>query len=74
MVQKYWEVVKTHYCERVGCKVALEAEAISPPEHLPDQPPRLRTHRCSHGVLCNPNNLSSCLWSGTNPDFDPFER
>ena len=51
--------------------VALEAEIVYPADWLPDEP-RVLAHRCSHGLDCNLDGRSSCLWSGTNPVIDPF--
>lgn len=73
MAKKTWEVSKVCYCEHVGQKVALETELVYPAEFLPDQPPRVRGHRCSHGVNCNRMDKAACVWAGTNPDYDPFQ-
>ena len=48
MAQKSWEVIKVRYCQHVSQEVGLEAEAVYPSEIMPDQPPRLVAHRCSH--------------------------
>lgn len=72
MVQKYWERIKRQYCQHVRAEVYLEAEAVYPSEHLPDQPPHLRAHRCSRGLECNQENKPACIWAGTNPNIDPF--
>lgn len=68
-----WEPVKTCYCHHVDQDVSLDAFLVHPPEWLPDQPPRILAHRCSMAIACNLDERSSCVWSGTNPAFDPFE-
>jgi hypothetical protein len=52
-------------------EVALEAEMLYPMDELPD-PPRVLSHRCSHGQECNQLGKAACVWAGTNPDYDPF--
>jgi hypothetical protein len=69
-----WQTIKVSYCQRAGEEVSFEAEVIYPDELLPDQPPRIIAHRCSHGVACNLEGAPSCVWSGTNPAFDPFKE
>lgn len=71
MERKNWEVTRVSFCEHVKLEVALEAEVLYPADFLPD-PPRILSHRCSHGVLCNQMNKAACTWAGTNPEFDPF--
>lgn len=72
MVIKTWDVLKVRYCPHAGCEVNLEAEVIYPAEWLPETPPRIAAHRCSHGMMCNLDHRASCIWSGTNPAVDPF--
>jgi hypothetical protein len=72
MAVKTWETIKVCYCGRVGQDVGLEAEMVYPAENLPDQPARVLAHRCSNGVECNTLEKTSCVWSGTNPAYDPF--
>jgi len=69
-----WETLKKCYCEQANADVALEAQIVYPAEYLPDQGPRVLAHRCSKGLDCAINNLGSCVWSGSNPNFDPFEK
>jgi hypothetical protein len=71
MAERTWEVTKRRYCEHVRREVALETEVLYPMDFLPD-PPRVLAHRCSDGVQCNQSSKVACVWSGTNPDFDPF--
>jgi hypothetical protein len=71
MAEKMWISEKLQYCERAGCDVSLQAEMIFPAEHLPDQPPRVTVHRCSHGDCCG-DEKAACVWNGTNPAYDPF--
>ena len=72
MAMRTWEASKTCYCDHVNHDVALEVEVVYPVDHLPDQPPRVLAHRCSHGVSCNQFASPACVWAGTNPDYDPF--
>jgi hypothetical protein len=72
MATKKWEIVQVRYCDHVGSKVALEAETVYPAEHLPEQPPRVMAQRCSHAIRCMIMNKPSCVWSGSNPMYDPF--
>lgn len=72
MAMKTWQTVKIRYCNHAGCEVGLEVETVFPSETLPDQPPRLGAHRCSHATECMLVNESTCVWAGSNPDYDPF--
>ncbi|HXF85679.1 MAG TPA: hypothetical protein VNK49_09845 [Anaerolineales bacterium] len=72
MAQRVWQVSKVHYCERVRHEVALETEVVYPPEHLPDQPPRVIAHRCSNALECNQEDRMSCAWCGTHPNYFPL--
>ena len=72
MTQQTWQTLKVQYCHHIHQEVGLEAQAVYPSEHLPDQPPRILAHRCSNGLACNLNDKASCIWSGSNPAFDPF--
>jgi len=72
MAYRKWEVVQVRYCDHAGCKVALEAETIYPADHLPDQAPRVIAQRCSQAIRCMIMNKPSCVWAGSNPNFDPF--
>lgn len=72
MAIKVWEPIQFCYCQHVNQQVALEAQVVLPPEWLPDQPPRVLSHRCSQGLKCNLDGRPSCLWAGTNPASDPF--
>lgn len=72
MATKTWQPIKTCYCQHVGIEVYLEAELIYPAEWLPDQYPRIISHRCSRGMDCNLDERISCIWAGTNPTVDPF--
>lgn len=73
MTEKSWIVEKMRYCEHAGCEVSLEVEAVYPADHLPDQPPRVMVHRCSHASTCC-DDRPACVWNGTNPNFDPFKE
>jgi hypothetical protein len=67
-----WEPIRRVYCERAGVEAALEARVVYPAEILPDQPPRVVGHRCSHALECNQRDMPTCCWAGTLPGFDPF--
>ena len=66
--------MKVRFCDHAECEVALEVQVVYPSEILPDQPPRIIAHRCSQGVACNLNDKPSCVWAGTNPEYDPFKE
>ena len=72
MSEKTWEVIKLRYCHHVDREVGLEVEVVYPPEFMPDQPPRVFAHRCTHAIACNLDGRPSCLWAGTNPVIEPF--
>jgi hypothetical protein len=72
MPVKSWQVVKVCFCHHAGKEVGLEAELVYPAEWLPDQPPRVLGHRCSEALVCNLDGRPSCIWAGTNPNYDPF--
>jgi hypothetical protein len=72
MALKTWQVIKVVYCHHVGSEVGLEAEVVYPADIMPEQSPRVLSHRCSHAFSCNLDNRPSCVWAGTNPTFDPF--
>jgi hypothetical protein len=74
MAYRNWEVMKISYCEHAGEEVALEAELVYPATYLPEQAPRVIAHRCSRGLACNSFRQASCIWAGTNPDYDPFKE
>lgn len=67
-----WQTIKVCYCHHVGHDVGLQANVVFPADVLPDQFPRVIGHRCSDAFSCNLDGRASCLWSGTNPAFDPF--
>lgn len=72
MAVKTWQTIKVRYCHHADAEVELEAQAVYPAEWLPDQPPRILAHRCSHAFACNLDGRPSCVWAGTNPAYDPF--
>jgi hypothetical protein len=74
MSEKTWETLKVQYCQHVDQKVGLQAQVVYPPDIMPDQPPRILSHRCTHGFACNLDGRPSCIWAGTNPTFDPFKE
>ena len=71
MTSGTWQPIRFCYCHHIDQDVALEAEIVYPADMLPDGP-RVLAHRCSHGLGCNLDGRSSCLWAGTNPVIDPF--
>lgn len=73
MATRSWKTIKVRYCDTAGTEVELEAEAIFAAEWMPDQPPRLGTHRCSHAKECILAQKPRCVWAG-NPGYDPFEE
>lgn len=73
MAEKSWETIKITYCQRIGKEVSLEAQVVYPSNVMPDTPPRILAHRCEYGVECNLEGTPSCVWAGTNPNYDPFE-
>jgi hypothetical protein len=72
MAHKTWQVIKVRYCEHAGTEVSMEAQLIFPADFLPEQAPRVVAHRCSQALTCNLDGRASCVWAGTNPNFDPF--
>ncbi len=72
MALRTWEITKVRYCPQVSKEVGLEAHLVYPAEWLPDQPPRVLAHRCSEALICNLNDRATCVWAGTNPNYDPF--
>jgi hypothetical protein len=65
MATKVWESIKVRYCEHAEDEVSLEAQVVYPSEWLPEQPPQVVSHRCSHAFACNLDNRPSCIWAGT---------
>ena len=74
MAEIEWQTIKKQYCERVGKEVSLDAQVVLPSEHLPDLTSHVIAHRCSLGLECAINHLGECVWSGGNPDYDPFQE
>lgn len=74
MTEAMWQTIKVHYCNRVGSEVSFEAQVVLPSDIMPDQPARVVAHRCSFGSQCNLDGTPSCVWAGTNPNYDPFEE
>ncbi len=73
MATRVWQTIKVQHCPHAGGEVALEAEVLYPEEHLPEQGPRIVAHRCSKGIECSlTHSEAACVWTGTNPDYDPF--
>ena len=72
MAKRKWETSMIRYCEHAGRQIALEVEVVYPPEHLPDQPPRVVAHRCSNAIECNKIEKMTCAYCGTNPDYKPM--
>jgi hypothetical protein len=72
MIIRSWETIKVIYCHHADAEVGMQADVVLPPEWLPDQPPRVLGHRCSHATECNLFGKPSCIWAGTNRTYDPF--
>ncbi len=72
MSYRTWQILKVNYCHHAQAQVGLEALLVYPAEWLPEQPPRVLRHRCSHALACNLVEHQSCVWAGTNPLYDPF--
>jgi hypothetical protein len=72
MTEVLWETLKYQYCHHIDQQVGLQAKVAYPADLLPDQEARILAHRCSHGLACNLDGRSSCIWAGTNPVIDPF--
>ncbi|MGA2112192.1 MAG: hypothetical protein ABSG98_08600 [Anaerolineales bacterium] len=72
MTTVLWRPVQTKLCERVGEVATLEVQLVFPGELLPDQPPRVRSRRCSLALQCNQLDLATCIWAGTQPEYDPL--
>jgi len=73
MAERTWEVSQVCFCDHVKKNVTLESEVLQPADFLPD-PPRVLSHRCSLARECNQFAQATCIWAGTNPDYDPFRR
>jgi hypothetical protein len=72
MAVSMWQTIKVRYCQHAEAEVGLETKIVYPAEWLPDQLPRVLAHRCSRAIACNLDDRGSCIWSGTNPMYDPF--
>lgn len=74
MAVRTWQTIKVRYCHHVDSEVGMEAELVYPAEWMPDQQPRVVAHRCSRAIACNLDGRASCVWAGTNPNYDPFSE
>ena len=72
MATVIWRPVQTKRCERVGQIATLEVQLVYPAESLPDQPARVRARRCSLALRCNQQDRATCVWAGTQPEYDPL--
>jgi len=70
MAEKAWEVTKVLYCDHLRQVVAIETEMVYAADALPDMT-RVIAHRCSNARECNLYDKPSCIWCGTNPNFEP---
>jgi len=73
MAERTLETSQVCYCDHIKRNVTLETEVLHPIDFLPD-PPRILSHRCSQSRECNQLASATCVWAGTNPDYDPFRR
>jgi len=71
MTLRLWQIEKIKYCEHAAREIALETEVAYPSEHLPEQAPRVLSHRCSNATECNMLDKPACAWCGTNPNYQP---
>jgi hypothetical protein len=74
MAKKVWQEIKVQFCDHAGTDVALEAEVLYPDDLMPDTPPRIVAHRCERGLECGLMKEASCVWAGSNPNYDPFSE
>jgi hypothetical protein len=74
MAVRQWETLKIVYCEHACKNVGLEAEVIYPADTVFESQPRVVAHRCSSAYECATLNQASCVWAGTNPNYDPFQE
>jgi hypothetical protein len=74
MATSMWQTIKVRYCHHADAEVGMEVKIVFPAEWLPEQPPRISAHRCSRAIACNLDGRASCIWSGTNPMYDPFNE
>jgi hypothetical protein len=74
MATVLWRPVRTKLCDRVGKIASLEVQVVYPAENLPDQPPRVRSRRCSLALQCNLLDQPTCCWAGTQPEYDPLRN
>lgn len=72
MATVLWRPVQTKLCERVRKVATLELQLVFPGENLPDQPPHVRSRRCSLALECNQFDRATCVWAGTQPEYDPL--
>ncbi len=71
MAKRIWQVQRVCFCEHAGREIALENEVVYPSDYLSDQPPRILARRCSNAIECNMFDKPVCIFSGTNPDYEP---
>lgn len=72
MARVVWEPVQARFCARLEQWVTPEVLRAYPADVLPDQPPRLLGRRCPQAELCNRIERPTCVWAGTQPDYDPL--
>jgi hypothetical protein len=63
VAQVIWHEIERRMCEHVHDEVSLEAKLVFPAEVLPDQPPRVLAHRCSHMATCRLREKTACQWA-----------
>ena len=72
MAMTTWQTLETRYCDDARTEVCLEIEVAYPSDTLPDQPPRVKAHRCSNVAQCNQFAQTGCIWTATGPEFQLF--
>ncbi|MGD8759811.1 MAG: hypothetical protein PVJ07_06125 [Anaerolineales bacterium] len=71
MAQVLWHEIERRMCEHVREEASLEAKLAFPAEVLPDQPPRVLAHRCSHEATCQLGDKTACQWASLITGSDP---
>jgi hypothetical protein len=71
VAQVFWHEIERRMCEHVREEVSLEAKLAFAAEVLPDQPPRVLAHRCSHEATCHRMEKPTCAWAALIASLDP---
>jgi hypothetical protein len=68
-----WEMSETRFCDHIHQDVALETQLVFPADFLPDQNPRILSHRCSQGGHCTLFSQPTCVWVDILPALKPIQ-